>query len=67
MIALALGVTFAICLWLVLTNGWARDAGARVRRRVCEREGHVWVEARHGAPVTEFECCRRCGKIGERL
>lgn len=46
---------------------WWRAPGERLRRRVCAREGHVWVEARHGEPVTAFECCRRCGKIGERL
>lgn len=35
-------------------------------RLTCRLLGHLDVEARHGAPVTEFVCCRRCGKIGVR-
>lgn len=38
-----------------------------MERLLCREVGHRWVEARHGAPVTEFNCCHRCGKIGERL
>lgn len=40
---------------------------SQLERLLCRELGHRWVEARHGAPVTEFECCRRCGKIGDRL
>lgn len=67
MIVLWLLVVVAVCVALVLIERWARAAGERVRRRVCAREGHVWVESHHGEPVTEFECCLRCGKIGARL
>lgn len=38
-----------------------------LERLLCREMGHRWVEARHGAPVTEFYACVRCGKIGERL
>jgi hypothetical protein len=38
-----------------------------LERLLCRELGHRWVEHRNGAPVTEFELCARCGKIGERL
>lgn len=38
-----------------------------LERLLCRELEHRWIAARHGAPVTEFECCRRCGKIGDRL
>lgn len=56
--------------WLVLAiavAGLLARRGEEDRRATCRRVGHAWVESRTGAPVTEFEVCRRCGKIGERL
>jgi hypothetical protein len=38
-----------------------------LERLLCREIGHRMVESRAGAPVTEFEVCRRCGKIGARL
>lgn len=38
-----------------------------LERLICRFTAHVWFEQRRGAPVTEFLCCVRCGKIGERL
>lgn len=39
----------------------------QLERLLCRELGHVWVEERRGAPVTEFLVCRRCRKIGDRL
>lgn len=33
------------------------------RRAVCAASGHDPVRDDRGAPVTDFELCRRCGKI----
>ena len=39
----------------------------QLERATCNTVGHREVEDRRGAPVTEFQVCVRCGKIGERL
>lgn len=38
-----------------------------LERLLCREVGCRLVEERRGAPVTAFELCVRCGKIGERL
>lgn len=36
-------------------------------RELCAAVDHAWVEERRGEPVTQFLCCRRCGRVGDRL
>lgn len=40
---------------------------AVLERLLCRELGCRVIEERRGAPVTEFELCRRCGRIGARL
>lgn len=38
-----------------------------VDKAICAAEGHRWWVEYRGDPVTAFQFCARCGKIGTRF
>lgn len=56
------GVMFVAWPWFLRT-----EPGQPVARWVCRRFDHDWLADERARPVTAFNVCLRCGKIGDRL
>lgn len=66
--ALLASVGVLLIIWHELAARFLRtDAGHHVARWLCRRFDHEWLADERGRPVTAFNVCLRCGKIGDRL